>query len=51
MLNFGLASSKVCITYSKCPSIKLWRRLECFNISTIEVNKPSTKQLLNNFLG
>ena len=26
-------------------------RLESLNISTIEVNRPFTKQLLNNFLG
>ena len=41
MLTFGLVNSKVCITYSRCPCNKLWRRLEC----------PSTKQLLNNFWG
>ena len=32
MLTFGLVSSKVCITYSRCPCNKLWRRLECLNI-------------------
>ena len=31
MLTFGLVSSKVCITYSRCPCNKLWRRLECLN--------------------
>ena len=51
MLTFGLVSSKVCITYSRCPCNKLWRCLECLNIQTIEVNRSSTKQLLNNFLG
>ena len=50
MLTFGLVSSKVCITYSRYPCNKLWRRLECLNIQTTEVNRPSTKQLLNNFL-
>ena len=29
MLYFGLAISKVCITYSRCPCNKLWRHLEC----------------------
>ena len=49
MLTFGLASSKVCITYSRCPCKKPLQRLECLNIKLIEVNRPSTKQLLNNF--
>ena len=51
MLTFGIASLKVCITYSRCPCNKLWRRLECLNIKTTEVNISSTKQLLNNFRG
>ena len=51
MLTFGLFSSKVCITYSRCPCNKLWRRLECLNIQTIEVNRSSSKQLLSNFWG
>ena len=51
MLTFGLVSLKVCITYSSCPCNELWRHLECLNIYTIEVNRSSTKQLLNNFLG
>ena len=51
MLTFGLVSSKVRITYSRCPCNKLWRRLECLNIETIEVNRPSTKQFLNIFWG
>ena len=51
MLTFRPASSKVCITYSRCPCNRLWRHLECLNIQTIEVNTSSTKQLLNNFLG
>ena len=29
---FGLVSSKVCITYSRCFGNELWRRLECLNI-------------------
>ena len=49
MLTFGLVSSKVCITYSRCPCNKLWRHSECLNIETIEVNRPSTKQLLKKF--
>ena len=32
MLTFGLVSSKVCITYSRCPCNKLWRRSQCLNI-------------------
>ena len=51
MLTFGPVSSKACITYSRCNCNKLWRRLECLNIWAIEVNRQSTKQLLNNFLG
>ena len=51
MLTFGLVSSKVCSTYSRCPCNKLWQHLECSNISTIEVNRPSAKQFLNNLLG
>ena len=52
MLTCGLVSSKVRITYSRCTCNKLWRRLEFLNIYTIEVNnRPSTKQLLNNFWG
>ena len=53
MLTFGLVSSKVCITYTRYPCNKLWRRLECLDKYqlTIEVNRPSTKQLLKNFLG
>ena len=53
MLTFGFASSKVCITYTRCPCNKLWRRLECLDKYqlTIEVNRPSTKQLLKKFLG
>ena len=51
MLTFGLVSSKVCITYSRCPCKKLWGHLKCLNIQTIEVNRSSTKQLLNNFWG
>ena len=51
MLTFGLVSSKVCSTYSRCPCNKLWQYLECSNISAIEVNRPSTKQFLNNLLG
>ena len=47
--HFGLISSKVYIIYSRCPCNKLWRRLEYLNILTIEVNRPSTKQLLNSF--
>ena len=39
MLTFG---RKVCITYPRCPSNKLWRHLQCLNIQTIEVNRPST---------
>ena len=45
-----MVSSKVCITFSRCPCNKLWRRSECLDIETTEVNRPSTKQLLNNFL-
>ena len=41
----------MCITYSRYPYNKLWRLLECLNIFIIEVNRPSTKQLLNNFWG
>ena len=51
MLTFRLVSSEICITYCRCPCNKLWRRSECLNIETIEVNGPSTEQLLNNFLG
>ena len=51
MLTFVLVSSKVCIKYSRCPCNKLWWRWECLNIQTIEVNRASTKKLLNNFLG
>ena len=51
MLTFGPVSSEVCITYSRCPCNKLWRRLECLIIQTIEVNRPSTKELLNSFFG
>ena len=51
MHSFGLVSSNMCITYSMCPCNKLWRHLECLNIYTIKVNRPSTKQLLHNFLG
>ena len=50
MLIFGLISSKVCITYSRCTCNKLWWRLESLNIQTTEVSRQSTKQLLNNFL-
>ena len=50
MLTFGLFSSKICIAYSRCPCNKLWRRLESLKIKTIEVNTPSTKQLLNNWI-
>ena len=32
MLTFGHLSSKVCITYSRCPCNKLWRRLKYLNI-------------------
>ena len=32
MLTFGLVSSEVCITYSRYPCNKLWRRTECLNI-------------------
>ena len=46
-----MVSSKVCITFCRCPCNKLWRRLEWLNTETIEVNRPSTKQLLNSFLG
>ena len=49
MLTFALVSSKVCVTYSRRPCNKLWRRLECLNIERIEVDRPFTKQLLNNF--
>ena len=49
MLTFGLASSKVCITYSRCHYNKLWRRLECLNIQTIEVNRPSTETIAKQF--
>ena len=31
MLTFGLASSKVCITYSWCPCNRLWARLEFYD--------------------
>ena len=44
MLTFGLVSLELCITYSSCPCNKLWRRLECLNIETTEVNRPSTKE-------
>ena len=47
MLTFWFVSSKVCITYCRCPCNKLWRRSEWLNIETMEVNRPSTKQLLN----
>ena len=47
MLTFGLVISKGCITYSMNPCNKLWRRLECLNIQTTEVNRPSTKQSTN----
>ena len=50
MLTFELASSKVCITYSRCPCNKLWRRLECLNIKT-EVNTLAAWQnLVSHFL-
>ena len=51
MLTFGFVSSKLRIIYSRCPCNKLWQSLECLNIQTIEVNRPSTKRLLNSFLG
>ena len=51
MHTFGLVSSEVYITYSRCPCNKLWCHLDCLNIQTIEINRPSTKPLLNNFWG
>ena len=32
MLTFGVVSSKVCITYSRCPCIELWQCSECLDI-------------------
>ena len=51
MVTFGPVNSKVCIAYSRCPCNKLWRRSECLNISTIEVNRPSTKTIAKQIFG
>ena len=45
MLTFGVVSSKVCITYSRCPGNKL---CHVQNVETIEDNRQSTKQFLKN---
>ena len=47
MLAFELVSSKVAL--HTLSLLELRRRLECLNIQTAEVNRPSTKQLLSNF--
>ena len=43
MLTFGVVSSKVCITYSRCPGNN-----HVQNVETIEDNRQSTKQFLKN---
>ena len=59
MFAFGLVSSKVCITYSRCPCNKLWRRLECLKKQQVLIDHLIAKQFvraifwksLNNFRG